>query len=142
MISGSDPSIGFVSTFPPKVCGIATYTASLVAALGGSSPRNRTGVVSLDDASRAKTDSPVVMHHRTGDRASLRTATAILNTYDTVSIQHEFGIWGKRDGIEVLDLLSGLAVPAAVTLHTVLREPTHDQRAIIERLCGIPSKSS
>jgi polysaccharide biosynthesis protein PslF len=140
MIPSSDPSIGFVSTFPPTACGIATYTASLVAAVAGSSPRNRTGVISLDDGPRAKTDSPVVMHHRTGDRASLRTATAILNTYDTVSIQHEFGIWGKRDGIEVLDLMSGLAVPAAVTLHTVLREPTHDQRAIIERLCGLAGR--
>jgi glycosyltransferase involved in cell wall biosynthesis len=140
MITGSDPSIGFVSTFPPTVCGIATYTASLVSALAGSSPRIRTGVVSLDNGSSRKGDSPVVMHHRTGDRTSLRTATAILNTYDTVSIQHEYGIWGQRDGIEVLDLMSGLAVPAAVTLHTVLREPSHDQRAIIERLCGFAER--
>jgi glycosyltransferase involved in cell wall biosynthesis len=140
MISASDPSIGFVSTFPPTVCGIATYTASLVAALAGSNPRNRTGVVSLDDGPKANSDPSVVLHHRTGDRASLRTTTAILNTYDTVSIQHEFGIWGRRDGIEVLDLISGLAIPTAVTLHTVLKEPTYDQRAIIEKLCGFADR--
>lgn len=54
MISDPDPSIGFVSTFPPTACGIATYTASLVAAFAGSSPRNRTGVVSLATAPEAR----------------------------------------------------------------------------------------
>jgi glycosyltransferase involved in cell wall biosynthesis len=80
------------------------------------------------------------MNHRTGNRASLRNATAILDTYDTVSIQHEFGIWGPRDGIEVLDFISRLSVPTAVTLHTVLREPTRSQYAITERMCGLAER--
>jgi glycosyltransferase involved in cell wall biosynthesis len=77
----------------------------------------------------------VVFHHRIGDHGSLRAATEVLNTYDTVSIQHEFGIFGGRDGSEVVDLISGLTVPTAVTFHTVLREPTPNQRAIMETLC-------
>lgn len=135
MITGSDPSIGFVSTFPPTVCGIATYTASLVGALAD---RSRTGVISLCDSSTGKSNSPMVRHHRTGDQASL--ATAFLNTFDTVSIQHEFGIWGRRDGIEVLDFMSALAKPTAVTLHTVLWEPTQNQRAIVERMCELAER--
>lgn len=140
MTSGPIQSIGFVSTFPPTVCGIATYTASLVAAMAGRIPRIDTGVVSLGGSPTGKTSSPVVMHHRTGDPASLRNATRVLDTFDTVSIQHEFGIWGERDGVEVLDLMSRLAVPTAVTLHTVLREPTHSQRAIMERMCGLAER--
>ncbi len=140
MAFGSYPSIGFVSTFPPTVCGIATYTASLVAAVANFDPRIQTGVVSLTDSPNGKSASPVVMHHRTGNRASLRNATAILDTYDTVSIQHEFGIWGKRDGVEILDFMSHLAVPTAVTLHTVLREPTKSQRAITERMCSLAER--
>lgn len=141
MTSGSNPSIGFVSTFPPTVCGIATYTASLVAAIGGKTPRIQTGVVGLGNPpTTAKTSAPVAMHHRTGNRASLRNATRILDTFDTVSIQHEFGIWGERDGVEVLDLMSRLAVPTAVTLHTVLREPTQNQRAIMEGMCGLAER--
>jgi glycosyltransferase involved in cell wall biosynthesis len=140
MSFGSDPSIGFVSTFPPTVCGIASYTASLVAAIASTNPGTPTGVISLDDSSTNNRNSPVLMHHRTGNRASLRNATAVLDAYDTVSIQHEFGIWGRRDGIEVLDFMSRLTVPSAVTLHTVLREPTQNQKAITEAISGIAER--
>lgn len=82
----------------------------------------------------------MLMHHRTGNRALLRDATAMLNTFDTVSIQHEFGIWGRRDGIEVLDFTSRLSVPTAVTFHTVLEEPTPNQRSITEGLCHLTER--
>lgn len=138
----SNPSIGIVSTFPPTVCGIASYTASLVQALKSTDgvARHRLGVVRLTDRPTRDADAPVVFHHRTGNRASLRTATAILNGYDTVSIQHEFGILGDRDGIEVLDLMSDLEVPDAVTLHTVLSEPTANQRGIMDRMCDFADR--
>lgn len=140
MSADPGPSIGFVSTFPPTVCGIATYTASVVEAIVGRTPRGRLGVVSLSDDPPAKRHSPVVFGHRTGNRASLRTTTAILNMYDTVSIQHEFGIYGGRDGSEVLDLVSDLTVPTAVTLHTVLSHPTPNQRSITETLCDLATR--
>lgn len=140
MSFGSDPSIGFVSTFPPTVCGIASYTESLVAAVSDRRPGNLTGVVSLADGPTGGSASPVLMHHRTGSRASLRDATELLNTFGTVSIQHEFGIWGQRDGVEVLDFISRLSVPTAVTLHTVLEEPTRNQRSITEGLCRLTDR--
>lgn len=136
----SAPSIGFVSTFPPTVCGIATYTASLVTAIEDRTPGIQTGVVGLGSSPTAKAASPVVMHHRTGDQTSLRKTTKVLNLFDTVSIQHEFGIWGDRDGVEVLDFMSRLAVPTAVTLHTVLREPTQNQRTIMEGICDLAER--
>jgi glycosyltransferase involved in cell wall biosynthesis len=80
------------------------------------------------------------MHHRPGTQASLRAATELLNTFDTVSIQHEFGIWGERDGVEVLDFISRLSVPSAVTLHTVLDVPTRSQRDITERMCDLAGR--
>ena len=140
MSFGSDPSIGFVSTFPPTVCGIASYTESLVEAIGDKRIANPTGVVSLDASPTDGCVAPVVMHHRTGNRASLRDATTILNTFGSVSIQHEFGIWGQRDGVEVLDFISRLSVPTAVTLHTVLGEPTRNQRAITESICSLTER--
>lgn len=140
MSFGSDPSIGFVSTFPPTVCGIASYTESLVEAIGDKRIANPTGVVSLDASPADGCVAPVVMHHRTGSRASLRDATEVLNTFGTVSIQHEFGIWGQRDGVEVLDFISRLSVPTAVTLHTVLGEPSRNQRAITESMSRLTER--
>jgi glycosyltransferase involved in cell wall biosynthesis len=53
---------------------------------------------------------------------------------DVVSIQHEYGIWGGRDGEAVLAFVDALRVPAVTTLHTVLRQPTFHQRRILVEL--------
>jgi len=57
-----------------------------------------------------------------------------------VSLQHEFGIYGGRDGVEVLDLMSRLEMPMVVTLHTVLSEPTAHQRWILENICTLADR--
>ena len=132
----ADASIAFVSTYPPTVCGLASFTASLVDAVAvhrGS--RRGLGVVGLGDA-RSVPSPDVVYHHRRGDGVSLDKAIRLLNTYDTVSIQHEFGIFSGPDGEEVIDLMAGLRVPTAVTFHTVLDGPTARQRMIIDHLAG------
>lgn len=129
------PSIGFVSTYPSTVCGLATFTASLVDAIAHDrGTRSGLGVVDVGDDWRPGTRSDVAYHHRVGDPRSLEVAIRVLNRYDTVSIQHEFGIFGGPDGEEVTDLISGLSVPVAVTLHTVLENPSRDQRLIVDRL--------
>jgi glycosyltransferase involved in cell wall biosynthesis len=51
-----------------------------------------------------------------------------------VSIQHEYGIWGGRDGSHVIDFVRSLRVPAVTTLHTVLRQPTPGQRSVLAEL--------
>ncbi len=51
-----------------------------------------------------------------------------------VSIQHEYGIWGGRDGDYVLDFVRELRRPKVVTLHTVLRTPTPSQRHVLVSL--------
>src|SRR5690606_40924431 len=138
MESQSGISIGFVGTYPPTVCGIATYTASLVGALIQSTTLSpRIGVVSLSDGVTGPGIPPVIHRHRRGDQESLRLAARVLNGYDVVSIQHEFGIYGGDDGSEVVDLMSKLTVPVVVTLHTVLTKPTPNQEMIIERICDM-----
>jgi polysaccharide biosynthesis protein PslF len=128
-------SIGFVSTYPPTVCGLASYTASLVSAIARDRrSRFGLGVIDLNDNTRRSTSPDVVFHHRVGDAPSLAKAARVLNTYDAVSIQHEFGIFGGADGEEVVDLIAGITVPTAVTFHTVLDHPSPRQRAIVDRL--------
>ncbi len=126
------PSIAFVSTYPPTVCGLASFTASLVDAVARNrNSRANLGVVDLHDGATGFTRPGVAYHHRIGDHSSLQRAIDVLNSYDTVSIQHEFGIFGGADGEEVVELISKLTVPTAVTLHTVLDRPTPHQRAIV-----------
>ena len=140
-IGSRDASIGFVSTYPPTVCGLATYTASLVNAIAGDrGSRAGLGVVDLVNGSVRAPGPDVAFGHRVGDAASLRKATRVLNSYDSVSIQHEFGIFGGPDGEEVVDLVSDLNVPSAVTFHTVLDYPTPHQRMIIDTLAELADR--
>ena len=130
-----DTSIGFVSTYPPTVCGLASYTASLLNAVAGHRrSRSGLGVVGMSGEPRRSTEREEMFVHHVGDEASLDAAARMLSTYDTVSIQHEFGIFGGRDGAEAMDLIEKLTVPTAVTFHTVLDHPTARQRMIVDHL--------
>jgi glycosyltransferase involved in cell wall biosynthesis len=55
-----------------------------------------------------------------------------LNDFDVAIVQHEYGIYGGRDGEQVLAVLDALLVPTIVVLHTVLATPTPHQRQILE----------
>jgi glycosyltransferase involved in cell wall biosynthesis len=122
---------GFVSTFPPTRCGLATFTAALRAALLHSTT-DEGWVVRLVDVPAEPHGDEVVEQLISGDSASLRRAAARLNLCDVVIAQHEYGVYGGVDGSEVLHLLDQLRVPCVVVLHTVLTAPTHHQRQVLE----------
>ncbi|GAH38449.1 unnamed protein product, partial [marine sediment metagenome] len=61
------------------------------------------------------------------------------NNVRAVSVQHEFGIYGGRDGAYLLDLLRELRCPITTTFHTVLREPSESQREVMDELIVLSS---
>ena len=135
-------SIGYVSTYPPTVCGLATFTAALRGAMAeGRGSDEGLEVVSLGDGRLVKSRPEVVFQHVNGDRSSLKQAVRILNRQDIVFFQHEYGIYGGRDGIEILDFISDLEVPTIVTLHTVLDKPTLRQKRILERIVDLAGQT-
>jgi glycosyltransferase involved in cell wall biosynthesis len=117
----------FISTYPPRRCGIATFTHDLSSATG-----NRE-IVALDSPEQPLPYLTEVHHRIRRDELAdyARTARSLEGCVDLVSIQHEFGIWGGVDGGNVLDFMRALHVPAVTTLHTVLRTPTAGQRAVL-----------
>ena len=120
--------VAFASTYPPRRCGIATFTADLAKAMGGHA------IVALRHPDEAPHDDPSV--HRTLHTDVATDFATIAHSLDDsgvgiVSVQHEYGIWGPNDGAGVLDFLSALSVPAVATLHTVLRHPSVAQRDIM-----------
>jgi len=121
--------IALVSSYPPRRCGIATFSADLGRALG-----NREIVALRGPGEAIAAHHPV--HHviRTDVRYDYARAARALGDcgVSAVSVQHEYGIWGPNDGEGVLDFLAALSVPAVATLHTVLRHPTVGQRRVMQ----------
>jgi glycosyltransferase involved in cell wall biosynthesis len=77
---------------------------------------------------------PVEVHHRMrrDERSDYtKTARALGACVDVASVQLGHGIWGGDDGEAVIDFLAALDIPAVATLHTIRREPTEAQRALL-----------
>jgi glycosyltransferase involved in cell wall biosynthesis len=122
---------GFVGTFPPTQCGLATFTAALRSALLHSTT-DEGWVVRLLDESAPRPGEEVVAQLIANDSASLHQAAAQLNLCDVAIMQHEYGVYGGADGSEILHLLDEVRVPCVVVLHTVLTDPTPHQRQVLE----------
>src|SRR5688572_1490203 len=136
----------FVSTYPPRLCGIATFTRDLSQAIAAVDRRVGTTIIAMTDQMQSGSDaralSPCVRCEiRRGVKADYARAADFVNYSDIrlVSIQHEYGIFGGDDGSHILDFLARIRAPAIATLHTVLKSPSKSQRAIVEEMaqrCG------
>ena len=123
-------SFGFLSSYPPTQCGLATFTAALQAEVAAAG--HDTGVVRVLERPDARVAATVVHHmvHRQPDAVS--AAVAALNRFDVVVVQHEYGIYDGPDGDSVVEVLEQLDVPSVVVLHTVLVDPTRHQRVVLD----------
>jgi len=138
------PSFSFLSTYPPTRCGLATFTQALAGAMvGPDGARARiVRAMDIDDApaiASIGSRSTIVGELHRGDSSSGRDAARTLSASDAVIVQHEYGIYGGRDGDEILPVLAALTAPSIVVLHTVLPAPTRHQREVLEnvgRLAG------
>ncbi len=131
------PEVGFVSTYPPRACGIATYTRDLARALLLRDQIDRCLVVAISDEDESEyTDSNVRCRLYQHQLESYLTAADFLNASDVevVNIQHEYGIYGGEWGEYALSLYRNLKKPIVTTFHTVLRNPPRKARKIESEL--------
>ncbi len=126
-------NVGFLSTYPPTQCGLATFTAALRRHLPAAGDRAFVVQV-LDDAPLGARPPEVIGDLVNDSPASARAAADALNHLDVVIVQHEYGIYGGLDGQDLLPLLDLVEVPVIAVLHTVLAHPTRRQREILERV--------
>ena len=127
-----------VSTYPPRACGIGTFAADVRASLIGlDEVESVAKVVIVDDPSRPQRPG-VVATITQGTRGDYVRAARILGrrNVEVVLLEHEYGIFGGRDGEYILSLAEELTQPLVVTLHTVLSHPTAHQARVLETLCG------
>lgn len=134
--NGDDAStrIAFVGNYLPRRCGIATFTTDLCTALSNEA-RECLAVAMNDRSARYDYPPPVRFTVEQNELGCYRRAAQFLNNrVDIVSLQHEYGIFGGPAGSHVLTILSELRARVVTTLHTVLREPSAEQRKVLEHV--------
>jgi glycosyltransferase involved in cell wall biosynthesis len=134
--------IAFVGTYPPRRCGIATYTRDLRDAIAATLGDAECLVVPLVDSDAGDHPPEVRFTIRDDSLPAYRRAAEYLNlcNVDVVSLQHEYGIFGGPAGAHVLALVRGLRMPIHTTLHTVLAEPTMEQHEVMQELLARSSR--
>jgi glycosyltransferase involved in cell wall biosynthesis len=136
--SGDDLKIVFVTSNLPRRCGIATFSADLIAAVKVADPRIKFQVAAIDESIEVRPYGPEVRWRiRQGGASNYRAAAEAINrsNADIVNVQHEFGLYGTwTDGVyddHLRPFLEALNKPVITTLHTVPPDPTPSIREAI-----------
>nr|WP_166475317.1 glycosyltransferase family 4 protein [Bradyrhizobium symbiodeficiens]QIP01019.1 glycosyltransferase [Bradyrhizobium symbiodeficiens] len=135
--------IAVIGNSLPRRCGIATYTTDLKNAISIARPDLEACIVAMTDRGQTYDYPPAVAFQiRDNNIEDYMRAADFLNAgqFDTVCLQHEFGIFGGEAGAHILVLLSRLAMPVVTTFHTVLAKPSPAQRTVMERIVDASSK--
>src|SRR5437016_7611741 len=141
--SPSLQTAALVGSYVPRHCGIATFTKDLRDAVAAEVGQRQAEVVALDDnaAGYAYPDEVrfQVPQHKQVEYISAADLLNV-NQIDCVLLQHEFGIYGGKDGSHVLEFARTLRMPIITTLHTVLLEPSSSQRAVLKELARLSDR--
>lgn len=129
--------IAIIGNYLPRRCGIATFTSDLADALAGEIGEGQVYALAMDDIPEGyRYPERVQFQIRAHAQADYRLAADFISSSqaNAVILQHEFGIFGGPAGAHILHLLRDLHVPIMTTLHTVLRQPTDEQRRVMDEL--------
>ena len=139
--------IAYISTFPPRECGLATFNQNLVNAIGVNDKYTEDGsfIVAVNESNELDEHhypKEVKFVIRQQNRHDYIAAAEFINDsdVDTCIIQHEYGIFGGTSGIYLLGLINKLTKPFVTILHTVLKEPDFMQETILKEIAGKTSK--
>ncbi len=115
--------VALIGNFPPRRCGIATFTADLQGALAVAEPGVACDSVAMTDAPAKAYEfsDAVTLQIGQDNLADYAQAAREMNKagVQLACVQHEFGIFGGAAGSHLLTLLAGLACPVVTTLNVV-----------------------
>jgi glycosyltransferase involved in cell wall biosynthesis len=145
--------IAFIGNYPPRECGIATFTRNLYKSMrkpateqAGKQVSNNSVegfIVAMNDPDKTYNyPKEVKLSIRQEHQRDYLKAVKFINLSDAkvCVLEHEFGIFGGENGIYILPLLYRLEIPLVVTLHTILKEPSYNEKAILQEICKMANK--
>jgi len=136
-----------VGNYPPRKCGIATFTENLVKSLLYATKSMDIStiieVAAMNDNEKGYNYPEIVKHTLRQNVLSDYTELASYinqSTVDHVIVQHEFGIYGGSSGAMLLAFMNEIEKPIATTLHTILKDPNFFELNILKRIVQKSSK--
>ena len=129
----------FLSSYPPRRCGIATFTFNLIQHLKNYYPRFSPAIIAIDDSKNKEIHQygkEVVFVMDQSLPSSYEKAADFVNnsSYPFLHVQHEYGIYGGAKCLLIFKLVQKLKKPFIVTFHSVSPEPEEWEKEILLKL--------
>ncbi len=118
--------IAYLSTYPPRECGLATFCEDLVTSTLACTRATEPFVIAMErDGYVRDYNWPVIFRVHEHKPEEYEAAADLINDSEVnlVSVQHEFGIFGGPEEVGLIHFLDRLSKPVVTTLHTVLPNP-------------------
>ncbi len=137
MTKSTAKKVVFISSFPPRKCGIATFTSDLIESTALAAKGEFEPLVVAMRSEDHKYNDPVKFEIRQNVKSDYICAADYINFshVDVVSVQHEFGLFGGEAGSYLSLLLNRLKAPVITTLHTVLDDPSPSYYKSLVDIC-------
>lgn len=136
----------FVTSYPPRECGIATFAQDLVNAMNKNFAGNlNIEVAALEEAGKPANmkEIPVTYSVNPFDIDECIDFAQKINENDKIDLvcfEHEFGLYGGEYGHNLLAMLSLLDKPFVVRFHTVLPYPDHKCTKVVSLISALAAK--
>ncbi len=143
IINSNINRIAFIGNYLPRQCGIATFTTDLSEAIATEFPEISCIAMPVNDTPEGYDYPSRVRFELTEkDIESYRRASDFLNinNVDIVCLQFEYGIFGGRTGSHIIALLRELRMPIITTLHTILEDPSPEQRFVLGKVAELSDR--
>jgi glycosyltransferase involved in cell wall biosynthesis len=137
------PEVLFITSFPPRECGIATYTQDLISALKEQfEPTFTCSICALESDSEQHNYEiePAYILNTDCRNAFIKTAFYINNnpSIHLVVMQHEFGFFANNED-EFKQLFELIQKPIVFVFHTVLPNPSDELKKKVNAMSTIAS---
>jgi glycosyltransferase involved in cell wall biosynthesis len=131
----------FVTSYPPRECGIATYSQDLIKALNNKFSSSFSIKVCALESDENNYHYPAEVEYRlkTSIAAEYEKLAIEINKNDRIKIvliQHEFGFYSLQEQA-FLQLLYKLSKPVAIVFHTVLPHPDEKLKSKVNNIALI-----
>lgn len=134
-----NPKTCFFANYPPKECGIATFTKHLATAMDKKwNPKVKSRVIAInEEGSFYNYNKKVIFEVAKNDIEHYIEIAKKVNETENIKIlcvQHEFGIFGGEYGNYIIPFLETVQKPVVVTFHTVLPDPDEKRKKVVQAI--------
>ena len=129
----------FITSYPPRECGIATYSQDLIKSIKNKFDKSFSLKICALDTKEASHLYPKEVKYildtsKITDYIQLAYQINKDENLCLIFLQHEFGLFGGENGEYLIYFLSMVKKPIITTFHTVLPNPNENLKTIVQSI--------